>query len=149
MPVQSPAPVEPLKTSAIWPPKFAGRRAVPAQNCASVGAGLAGSAGGSNCAGVDDRSVRFARAAPRPVLDHHEPVVGQGGRRAVDDDRLAANWSIDAATEITPRALAGVPVMYAEPPTGWLPALPAEATNTVPRSTTRCAATASTEFRVP
>jgi hypothetical protein len=61
----------------------------------------------------------------------------------------ATNRSTEAATEITPRAFAGVPVMYADPPAGWLPEFPAEATKTVPRSTTRCAATASTEFNVP
>ena len=48
----------------------------------------------------------------------------------------ATNSSIDAATATTPRAVAGVPEMYAEPPAAWLPSLPAEATNTVPRSTT-------------
>ena len=61
----------------------------------------------------------------------------------------ARNWSIDAATPITPRAIEGVPVMYADPPAGWFPEFPADATNTVPRSTTRWAAIASREFKVP
>ena len=89
----------------------------------------------------------------RPVLVHHDAVVGE--RDGASDGLLivrvrARNSSIEAATPITPRAIEGVPRMYADKPTAWCPSsLPAEATNTVPRSTTRCAALASSEFSVP
>ena len=77
------------------------------------------------------------------------PSSGRSSEGSLIEIVWAVNWSIDAATEITPGEFAGVPAMYADPPTGWLPELPAAATNTVPMSTTRCAATASAEFSVP